>query len=120
MNEQLADEAAKTLALVASEWFKTARRLARLTQEVAPGRLERERAQLSFAQNRIEISLARLGIRLVTHDGLPFTPELPAEPVNPEDFDTEEGLLVRETLEPTVLFEGRIVARGRVVLGKEG
>ena len=53
-----------------------------------------------------------MGVRLVTHDGMPFTPQLPAEPVIPEDFDTDEGLLVRETLEPTVLLDGRIVARG--------
>ncbi len=120
MTAVLSDEAAMTMALLASEWFKTARRLTRLTQDVAPARLERERAQLSFSQNRVEGALAQMGVRLVTHDGMPFTPQLPAEPVNPEDFDTDEGLLVRETLEPTVMLDGRIVARGRVVLGRDG
>lgn len=106
------------MALLASEWFRTARRLARLTQDAAPARLERERAQLLYSQGKVEMALAELGVRLVTHDGAQFSPELPAEPVNPEDFDTEEGLLVTETLEPTVIHNGRVVARGRVVLAR--
>lgn len=112
------DEAADALALLASEWFKTARRLSRLTQEAAPARLERERAQLAYSQTRVEEALAKHGIRLITHEGSSFSTEIPAEPVNPEDFATEEGLMVAETIEPTVIFDGRILARGLVVLAK--
>ena len=50
MTAVLSDEAAKTLALFGfGVGFKTARRLAR-NSDVAPARLERERAQLSFSQ----------------------------------------------------------------------
>lgn len=118
MNVKPSDEAADALALLASEWFKTARRLSRLTQEAAPARLERERAQLAYSQTRVEEALAKHGIRLITHEGSSFSTEIPAEPVNPEDFATEEGLMVAETIEPTVIFDGRILARGLVVLAK--
>ncbi|MHB0723532.1 hypothetical protein ACX4M5_11605 [Roseomonas mucosa] len=114
------DEAAEALATLAAEWFKTSRRLSRLTQDVAPGRFERERAQAAYSQRRVEETLERNGMRLVTHDGMPFSPEIPAEPVNPEDFDTEEGLVVSETLEPTVVYGGRVLARGRVILARGG
>ena len=115
----LSDEGADALALLASEWFKTARRLSRLTLEAAPGRLERERAQLSYSQALVEGTLAKHGLRLVLHDGLPFSPQIPAEPVNLEDFGSDEGLVVSDTLEPTVIFNGRVLARGLVVLAKE-
>lgn len=118
MTVRSSDDAADALALLATEWFKTARRLSRLTQEVAPARLERERAQLAYSQRRVEETLEKQGIRLVTHDGTPFSTEIPAEPVNPEDFDTEEGLVVSETIEPTVICNGKILARGLVVLAK--
>ncbi len=108
------------LALIASEWFKAVRRLARLAQEVTPQRFERERAQLVYSQSQVESLLSKLGMRMVTYDGASYTPHLPAEPVNPEDFDNEEGLMVRETLEPTILHDGRVLIRGQVVLGKEG
>lgn len=118
MNEGLSDQGAGAVAVIASEWFKASRRLERLAMEAAPARLERERAQLLFSRRQVEAALAGVGIRLVTHEGSGFGPELPAEPVNPEDFDTEEGLVVSETLEPTVVHDGRIVVRGRVVLAR--
>ena len=120
MTTGLSEEGALALALVATEWFKLARRLSRLTLETAPTRIERERAQLAYAYGRIESTLAGSGLRVVTHDGAEYSPQLPAEPANPEDFDTEEGLVVQETLEPTILLHGRVIARGRVVLARVG
>jgi hypothetical protein len=114
----VSEQGAEALAIIATEWFKTARRLSRLTQESAPTRLERERAQLAYSKQRIEDALATHGLRLITYDGSDFSAQLPTEPINPEDFDTEEGLIISETIEPTVLHEGKIVLRGRVVLAK--
>lgn len=105
-----------TLVLLAVEWWKANRRLLRLAAEAAPDRLDRERAQAAYAGRRIEAALASLGVRLAEHTGQPYSPGLPAEPVNPEDFDSEEGLMVADTIEPTVLAEGRILLRGKVVL----
>lgn len=119
MNPSLSEQGAEALALVASEWFKAARRLSRLTLETSPARFERERALLAYSQGRVEDILAKNGLRLITHEGTEFSPQIPAEPVNPEDFDTDEGLVVHETLEPTVIFDGRVLTRGLVVLAKE-
>lgn len=110
------DPARAAVLLLATEWWKSTRRLLRLTLEAAPGRMERERAQATYAGRRIAAALAALGLRLADHDGQPYSPGMPAEPVNPEDFETEEGLVVADTLEPTVLLEGRILVRGKVVL----
>ncbi len=120
MTVPISEEGAQALALVASEWFKAARPLSRLVQEMAPARLERERAQLAYALTRIEDALASSGLRMVTQEGAEYSPQLPAEPVNPEDFNSEEGLVVQEALEPTVLLDGRVIARGRVVLARAG
>ena len=109
-----------TLLLLAAEWWKTNRRLLRLAAEAAPARLERERAQAAYATRRIEAALEASGLRLADHTGQPYSPGLPAEPVNPEDFETEEGLEVADTIEPTVLEHGRILQRGKVVLRRAG
>ena len=106
------------ILLLATEWWKSHRRLLRLAAECAPERLERERAQTNYAGRRIGAALDALGIRLADHTGQAYSPALPAEPVNPEDFDTDEGLVVADTLEPTVLLEGRILRRGKVILKK--
>lgn len=105
-----------TLLLLAVEWWKANRRLLRLAAEAAPGRLERERAQAAYATRRIEAALDAQGVRLLDHAGEPFSPALPAEPVNPEDFEGEEDLDVADTVEPTVVGDGRVLRRGKVVL----
>ena len=104
------------LLLLAVEWWKASRRLTRLVAQMAPDRVERERAQGTYAFRRIDAALAALDLRLADHDGQAYSPALPAEPVNPEDFDTDEGLVVADTIEPTILAGGRIVQRGKVVL----
>lgn len=118
MSSPVFDQSIEALAIIATEWFKAARRLHKLTLESAPTRLERERAQLSYSERRIQDTLTALGLRLVTYDGSEFSAQLPSEPVNPEDFTSEEGLLVSETLEPTILHQGKVILRGRVVLAK--
>ena len=120
MTASISEGGAWALAILASEWFRTARRLMRVTQQNSPTSIERERAQLAHARSRIDDALAQNGLRMVTHDGAFFSAELPVEPVNPEDFDTEEGLVVQETIEPTVVLNGRVVIRGRVVLARVG
>lgn len=110
------DAAQDALCIVATEWWKCSQRLVRLTFEAAPGRVERERAQLTYAGRRIGQALKALGLQMREFDGQPWSVSLPAEPVNPEDFGAEDELEVAETLEPTILRDGRIVSRGKVVL----
>ena len=102
--------------MLAVEWWKSSRLLLRLAADAAPERVERERPQFTYAARRTAAALAALDLRLVEHDGQPYSPALPAEPVNPEDFASEENLQVAETIEPTVLRAGRILRRGKVVL----
>lgn len=110
------DPALDAVLLLATEWWKSTRRLLRLAAEAAPEKTERERAQATYAARRIGTALSALDLRLVDHDNQPYSPALPAEPVNPEDFATEENLQVAETIEPTVMRAGRILRRGKVVL----
>ena len=110
------DPALDAVLLLATEWWKSTRRLLRLAAEAAPERVERERAQATYASRRIGTILAALDVRMVDHDGQPFSPALPAEPVNPEDFGAGDNLVVADTLEPTILRAGRILRRGKVVL----
>jgi hypothetical protein len=118
MSSSLSREGVEALAILATEWFKAARRMTRIARGFAPTQFDRERAQLAYSERRVEDTLSACGMRIVTYDGSEFSSQLPAEPINPEDFENEDDLAVIETLEPTVLHDGRIVLRGRVVLGR--
>lgn len=108
----------QTIALLATEWFKATRRALKITAEKDPTRLAREKALLAYSHRRVGDALEQLGLRLCVFDSHEYSPAVPAEPVNPEDFESEEGLIVAETIEPTVLYQGRILLRGKILLAK--
>ena len=110
---------ADAMALIATEWSKAALRALRLGYEASPARFARERALLTSSERRVSDALEVCGLRLHDFDGQPYSAALPVEPVNPEDFDSEEGLIVLETIEPTVLRDGRVLLPGKAILARE-
>ena len=50
--------------------------------------------------------------------GMPFDAGMPLNPVNIGDFNAEDDLYIEQLLEPVILFEGKVVKQGTVVLGK--
>lgn len=112
------DRMAEALALAATEHWRAARRLIRLATELDPARARREEAALRFGLAQLHAAMEALGLRIGTFDDQAWTPEIPVEPVNADDFADETGLVVHETLEPTVLYHGRILRRGKAVLRK--
>ena len=73
-------------------------------------------AQLRFAQRKLDTILDDAQLRLVTYDGQPWTPDLPASPVNGEDIAAGAGAAVDSTLEPTIVGEGRVLHPGKILL----
>lgn len=50
--------------------------------------------------------------------GMPFDAGMPLNPVNIGDFNAEDELYIEQLLEPVILYEGKVVKQGTVVLGK--
>ena len=50
--------------------------------------------------------------------GMPFDAGMPLNPVNIGDFNAEDELYIEQLLEPVILYEGKVVKQGIVVLGK--
>ena len=106
-----------TLCVLATEWWKVTNRLIRLCDKVAISHRQREQAMAEYAFKRIGAALLLHGISIVDQTGKEFGPSLPAEPINPDDFDNGDDLVVIDTIEPTLVRNGQILARGKVALG---
>jgi hypothetical protein len=57
---------------------------------------------------------------VITYDGEPYGPGLPVTIANGDELDTNEGLIVAETLEPTLVANSRVVVMGKVILKQPG
>lgn len=75
-------------------------------------------AQWQYCTGRFKSLSAELGFKVVEYEGAIYSANLPVVVVNVDDFTTNEGLVVRQTIEPTVVYEGRVVNMGKVILAQ--
>lgn len=101
------------------ECWRLLRLVERLIQDEPADRQARARAQARYVRGRLDAILGARGIQLIAYDGETYGPGLPVTIANADELHRSEGLLVEETLVPTLVTDGRVVAMGKVVL-KQG
>jgi hypothetical protein len=73
-------------------------------------------SQLRWHVKKLEESLEEGGLRIVNVEGHPYDPGMAATPVNIEDFDTDELLVVNRMLEPIIMEGTVLVKTGKVTV----
>lgn len=115
------DPAAARHALVdlAVEGWRLARGIGRTLARLDEPARGRAASQLRWFERSIDTALAAAGLRLVDLAAQPFDAGLPATPVNLDDFDPGDALVVDHMLEPVILGANGVVRTGTVMLRKE-
>ena len=117
-DEHQTTEDVGSFAELTLECWRLLRLVERLIENQPADRQARGRAQARYVRGRLDAILGARGIQLIAYDGETYGPGLPVTIANADELHRSEGLLVEETLEPTLVADGRIVAMGRVVLKK--
>ena len=108
-------------AKLAIELWKLIRSFERALEMLPLDKQSKVKAQVRFSYNRLVSLLDDADIRIVSFDGKPFEPNLPVTAVNADDFDGETGnLVVKQTIEPAVVKETKVLVFGKVVLARRG
>jgi hypothetical protein len=107
------------LAELTLECWRLLRLGERLVRDQAGERQPQALAQLRYVRGRLDSILGARGLRLFAYVDEPYSPNLPVTVANADEFQGNEGLIIAETLEPTLLADGRVVAMGKVIL-KQG
>jgi len=105
-------------AKLAVEHWRLIRVLTRLVDRLPPEAQARVAAQARFAGAQLEALLKDQGLNLVTFEGRTFDPSLPVTVANADDFAATTSLQVSETVKPTVMADGRILALGEVLISQ--
>ncbi len=105
---------------LAVDHWRLIRVLARLVDRLPQESQARVAAQARFAGSQLEALVKDQGLSLVTFEGRAFDPSLPVTAVNADDFVGASALLVSETVEPTVMADGRVIQLGKVLVSQGG
>ena len=101
---------------MAIESWRFSRVFDRLLIKLDAGEQKRYRSQLRWFIRKIEESLEQVDLRIVDVEGHPFDPGMAATPLNIEDFDSEDSLIVDQMLEPIIMGKDGLVKTGTVIL----
>ena len=104
---------------MAIETWRFRRVSERLLTKLDTGEQQRYQTQLRWFEKKLKEFLEQVGWQIVDVEGHPFDPGMAATPLNIEDFDGEDSLIVDQMLEPIIMGSDGLVKTGTVVLKKE-
>jgi hypothetical protein len=90
----------------------------RLLAKLDAGEQNRYKSQFRWFIKKVEEALEQAELRIVNVEGHPFDPGMAATPLNIEEFEAEDTLMVDQMLEPIIMGKEGLVKTGTVTLRK--
>jgi hypothetical protein len=103
---------------MAVESWRFGRVFDRVLVKLDAGEQARYRSQFRWFMKKLEDSLEDAGLRIVNVDGHLFDPGMAATPINIEEFDANDTLMVDQMIEPIIMGTNGLVKAGTVILRK--
>lgn len=108
----------KALINVAIESWRFSRLFARVLTKLDAGEAQRYANQFRFYLKQLEDNLELVGLKIANLEGQIFSTGMAATPLNIEDFETEDILIVDQMVEPVIMSSEGVVRSGTVMLRK--
>lgn len=104
--------------VMAVEAWRFGRVFDRLLTKLDAGEQNRYKNQFRWFIKKVEEALAQAELRIVNVEGHPFDPGMAAAPLNIEEFDASDALIVDQMLEPIIMGKEGLIKTGTVTLRK--
>ncbi len=103
---------------MAVESWRFGRVFDRLLLKLDAGEQNRYKSQFRWYIKKVEEGLEQADMRMVNVEGHPFDSGMAATPLNIEEFDANDALMVDQMLEPIIMGKEGLVKTGTVTLRK--
>lgn len=112
------DTLTQTIIYMAVESWRFGRVFDRLLTKLDAGEQTRYQSQFRWFIKKVEEALSQVDLRIVNIEGHPYDPGMAATPLNIDEFDAKDALLVDQMLEPIIMGKETLVKTGTVTLRK--
>jgi hypothetical protein len=106
------------LISMAVESWRFGRVFERLLMKLDAEEQNRYKSQFRWFTKKVEKALEQADLRIVNVEGYPFDPGMAATPLNIEDFDATDALMVDQMIEPIIMGKKGLIKTGTVTLRK--
>ena len=117
MNDRIDALSHAVIGLAVESW-RFGRSFNKLLSKLDAGEASRHKGQYNWFLKKVEESLEYAGLRLVNVEGHPFDPGMAATPLNIDEFNANESLIVDQMIEPIIMGKDGLVKTGTVTLRK--
>lgn len=117
-NTAIRDAMRDAVISMAVESWRFGRVFDRLLAKLDAGEKNRYKSQFRWFIKKVEEALENAELRIVNVEGHPFDPGMAATPLNIEEFEAEDTLMVDQMLEPIIMGKEGLVKTGTVTLRK--
>ena len=108
----------QSLLNISVEAWRFGKLFDRLLSKLDAGEQGRYRNQFRWFQKKIDRSLGVAQLRVVNVEGHPYDPGMAATPINIDEFDAQDSLVVDQMLEPILMGPDGVIKTGTVTLRK--
>ena len=108
-----------TIINMAVESWRFGRVFERVLTKLDAGEQKRYQSQFRWFLKKIEENLDQVELKLVNLEGQHFDPGMSATPLNIEEFEPNDVLVVEQMLEPVIMGKEGLVRTGTIILTKE-
>jgi len=117
-NTAIRDAMRDAVISMAVESWRFGRVFDRLLAKLDAGEKNRYKSQFRWFIKKVEEALEQAELRIVNVEGHPFDHGMAATPLNIEEFEAEDTLMVDQMLEPIIMGKEGLVKTGTVTLRK--
>lgn len=103
---------------MAVESWRFGRTYDRLLTKLDAGEQNRYKSQFRWFIKKVEEALEQAHLRIVNVEGHPFDPGMAATPLNIEEFEANDALMVDQMIEPIIMGKEGLIKTGTVTLRK--
>jgi hypothetical protein len=103
---------------IAVESWRFGRVVDRLLLKLDAGEQNRYKSQFRWFIKKVEEALEQSDLRIVNVEGHPYDPGMAATPLNIEEFDANDALMVDQMIEPIIMGKEGLIKTGTVTLRK--
>jgi len=108
----------QSLIEIATESWRVSHVFERVLQKLDAGERKRYHSQFMWFHKKVMSALEKSDLRIENITGQMYDPGMAASPVNLDDFDSEDKLLVDQMLEPVIMGKDGLVKMGTITLRK--
>ena len=110
------DTLKESVVSMAIESWRFGRVFDRLLIKLDAGEQNRYKSQFRWFIKKVEEALEQAEMKIVNVEGHPFDPGMAATPLNIDEFDAKDSLVVDQMLEPIIMGKEGLIKTGTVTL----